>query len=92
MSDEELSPVRRTILELESRTWAQDGAKIAEFRRRHPRITETGYYVVLDRLLADPCAYTYAGGRYASLLNRIARARESARTRRLATRTGEDLS
>lgn len=63
--------MQRDILELESQTWSQDGSKISEFRRRYPRVTETAYYLVLNRLLSDQRAYEHDDRRYAPMLVRL---------------------
>lgn len=83
-----LSRLQLDILDLESQTWPLEGSKITEFRIRHPRHTETAYYLALGRLLHDRRAYEYAGGRYAEMLNRIARTADQAALRRGLLRTG----
>lgn len=91
MSRPALSRLQRDILELESRTWRLDGSKMTEFRRRHPRVTETGYYVALSRLLENPDAYEYDNRRYAATLKRISDRYEPQQLRRLAFRGALDL-
>lgn len=85
-SDQSLDRLQRDILELEARTWKQAGAKISEFRRRHPRITETGYYLALLRLLENPAAYEYGGRRYAPMLKRLSEKHQAELARRLGLR------
>lgn len=83
-----LSQLQLDVLELESTTWRLEGSKLAEFRARHPRHTETAYYLALGRLLTDQRAYEYDGGRYAEMLSRIARSADRAAVRRGSFRTG----
>jgi hypothetical protein len=85
-TDQGLSRLQRDILELEARTWKQPGSKISEFRRRHPRITETGYYLALLRLLENPAAYEYGGRRYAPLLSRLSEKHQVELARRASLR------
>jgi hypothetical protein len=68
---EPLSRLQLDILELEARTWPLDGAKISEFRRRHPNITETAYYVALHRMLTNQAALEHGNHRYAPMLRRL---------------------
>jgi hypothetical protein len=70
-NDPPLTRIQLDILELEARTWALNGSKISEFRRRHPNITETAYYVALKLLLTNRTALEYDGGRYAAMLRQI---------------------
>jgi len=85
--DQALTCVQRCVLELEAMTWKQDGAKISEFRRRHPLITETAYYLVLLRLLGNPRAYEYRGRRYAPMLRRLAETQQAELARRVGLRS-----
>ncbi len=71
MSGEPLSRMQLDVLELERRTWPQEGAKISEFRRRNPTVTEVGYYAALLTLLRTPAAYEYGNRRYAAMLRGI---------------------
>jgi hypothetical protein len=87
-----LSQLQRDVLELEAISWDLPGQKIAEFRRRHPHITETGYYMALNRLLADPAAYEYDDRRYAALLTRLASSADRAVSHRFSARTGDATS
>lgn len=73
MNPEPLSRVQLDILELEDASWKMPGSKISEFKQRHPRLTETAYTVALMRLLEDPRAWEFDGGRYAGTLARIQR-------------------
>lgn len=66
-----LSPMQLDILELELRAWPEDGAKISEFRRMHPSVTETGYHSALLVLLGEPAAYEVCERRYAAMLSRL---------------------
>lgn len=66
-----LSRLQLDILELETASFALPGNKISEFKRRHPRLTETAYTVALLRLLTDRRAWEYDNGRYAGTLSRI---------------------
>lgn len=70
-NDRPLSGLQLTILELEAKTWKRAGAKYSEFRRRHPGVTEIGYYLALKLLLSDRRAYEYDERRYAAMLTRI---------------------
>ncbi len=84
--DQPLTCVQLCILELESMTWKQGGSKISEFRQRHPRVTETAYYVALLRLLRDPRAYEYRDRKYASMLTRLAVGQRAELARRAGLR------
>lgn len=70
-NDRPLTPLQLDILELEERSWAQPGAKHSEFRRRHPLVTETAYYLALWWLLTDRRAYEHDNRRYAAMLTRL---------------------
>jgi hypothetical protein len=88
MTGQPLSRLQHDILELESMTWREEGAKMKAFRERHERVTETAYYVALGRLLENPLAYEYDNGRYAAMLNRLSRTADQAAIRRGHFRPG----
>jgi hypothetical protein len=85
-NDHGLTRLQLDILELESMTWSQNGSKIAEFRRRHPLVTETGYYLALLGLLSNQTAYEYDGQRYAPMLQRISARQRAEFARRVGLR------
>jgi hypothetical protein len=67
----DLTRMQRDILELELRTWPAPGAKISEFRRLYPTVTETGYLAALLVLIGTPAAYEVDNRRYAAMLRRL---------------------
>lgn len=71
MTDKDLTELQLDILELESKTWAKEGSKISEFKRRHPTVTETGYCLALLNLLNNPEAYEHDEQRFAPMLRRL---------------------
>ncbi len=81
-----LTRLQLDILELEDASFNRPGDKLSEFKRRHPGVTQVGYGVALLRLLSDPRAYEYDGGRYAGTLARIQRLHAEAETYRARLR------
>lgn len=75
-----LSSLQLDVLELEGRTWKLAGSKHSEFRRRWPHITETAYYLALNRMLDDERAQRHSP----ALINRLRRLRDEEIARRAA--------
>jgi len=75
-----LSRLQLDVLELEARTWKLAGSKHSEFRQRWPHVTETAYYLALNRMLDDERAQRHSP----ALINRLRRLRDEEITRRAA--------
>lgn len=89
---EGFTALQHDILDLESQTWNRQGEKLTEFRRRHPLVTEIGYYVALRKMLSDPTSYQHENGRYAALLARLDRQHTSSIERRHTRERKEERS
>ncbi|NJP46879.1 DUF3263 domain-containing protein [Actinacidiphila epipremni] len=77
MSDQELSPRDRAVLDLASRSWPGPGARDRAVRERLG-MSPTAYLQLLNALLDDPRAAAYAP----VTVNRLRASREQRRSER----------